>query len=1248
MQVRKIADLDSLIQQLKPYLRRYLEERNVDIKEKGQFSCIHPSHVDKHPSCGFVKNTEERQFYCFTCCAKGDIFTAAHFLESKPLSGEGFIKDNVMYLAEKYGIAFSEIKLTPEEMRIRRVYQAYEDAADVVSEYQPVEYVTKRKWPISLCRDLDVGSVRSYDDFIKKMSNRGYEKQFIEEVDLNRFIFNEGMLIFSVRDKKGRVVGFSARNMSHSKESKRAKFINTSAKCPIYNKSAILYGLNISKKEKQPLYIFEGYPDFVTAYKYNMRDICAIGGTALTREHIDTLKSLNINDCILALDGDKAGQDRIESLLDSYFGGDETMRVRILKLPEKKEECDPDDFIEKNGVDRFKGLPRLTPFQWRLERFRYDANPDYICDKMMPFIVMDPNEVHRETMAKELAERTSIRLKTILKQLDKLINVEEARLDSHVQFRIRQMVEDLNKGKADPIYLLESTAEEIREMHQATNEDVHSNKEMLIAFDELKDTFATRKPGLQGLKSGFSIFDETISGIPKEDVMITFAGDSNVGKCKKFDTKILLSDGSYKTIEDVYNKKIDYVMTMDKHKIIPSKVSAWVDSGKLECFKIETKSGLLDESSSTHPYYTVDGWKKVTDLVPGDKIAVPKNYRMSLNSDVEEWQSILLGFLLSDGSITRGVGFCNVDMELVDIYKKIIVTNFGPEYLFREENCTTYTSKKGSTKNEVIGMLKKFGVYGKNSHNKFIPDSIFKSSNHIISVFLGAFFACDGWVCKRTTENNIEIGLTLCNELMLRQINSLLLRLGIKAIIRKGKSLCNGKYFDRFSISILDKQNIMSFYNNIEIPLSHKQNMLENFCKSDAVLSRGSYISNFPSSLWEYIAKKCDNIGIDMSDLLEDVCGVVSYFCKERNKVRTKKHNISFYNNINPMLLKKIAYRLEDEFLISLCDGDICFDKITKIEPIGKHQCYDLTVSGTHNFIANDIIVHNTGFMFQLALDLAKSNDNIAVLFMSIDDSRQQALARLVALESGLRINQIAHPKENIKNAEEKEKLDEGWRSIRGLIRENKFLLKDNAHGNTLDFAEGWIRWAKENLPSKDIVFFLDNFHKLGDEWSKDERIRFKHASARMHAMKNKLHFTAICTMEIRKLTMGQKNQRPMLQDISESKQMEYDNNLIGMIYSDMHARRDAATVFWTDNVDEKVIRKPVIEIDIQKNKISEYKDVLYYKFSPEYSKFYECGRDEVGSWGKEYDQAMRSIMDKKNPEGGDNPFISSNTASVY
>jgi hypothetical protein len=242
-------------------------------------------------------------------------------------------------------------------------------------------------------------------------------------------------------------------------------------------------------------------------------------------------------------------------------------------------------------------------------------------------------------------------------------------------------------------------------------------------------------------------------------------------------------------------------------------------------------------------------------------------------------------------------------------------------------------------------------------------------------------------------------------------------------------------------------------------------------------------------------------------------------------------------------------------------------------------------------------------------------------------------------MESGLRIEQVSHPIQNIISAEDRDKLEYGWARFRKLVEDDRFSIKDNSHGNTLDFAESWIRWAKENYPGKEIAFFLDNFHKLGDEWSKEERVRFKHASARIHAMKNKLHFTAICTMELRKFIGGGHDQRPSLQEISESKQMEYDNNLIGMLYSDVHAQRDSAKIFWSDRLEDPPIKKPVIEMDIQKNKISGFKNILYYRFSPEHSMFYESSKSEVSSWRTEYDSILKQVMDKKHPQEGENPF---------
>jgi len=112
LQDKKINDLEGLLRKIKPFLRRYLEERNVNIDSKGLFSCINPTHEDKHPSCRFVRNSNEEIFLCFGCGAKGSILHATYLLEGKPISGQGFITDNVLYLAEKYGIPYNTLKLT--------------------------------------------------------------------------------------------------------------------------------------------------------------------------------------------------------------------------------------------------------------------------------------------------------------------------------------------------------------------------------------------------------------------------------------------------------------------------------------------------------------------------------------------------------------------------------------------------------------------------------------------------------------------------------------------------------------------------------------------------------------------------------------------------------------------------------------------------------------------------------------------------------------------------------------------------------------------------------------------------------------------------------------------------------------------------------------------------------------------------------------------------------------------------------
>ena len=43
-----------------------------------------------------------------------------------------------------------------------------------------------------------------------------------------------------------------------------------------------------------------------------------------------------------------------------------------------------------------------------------------------------------------------------------------------------------------------------------------------------------------------------------------------------------------------------------------------------------------------------------------------------------------------------------------------------------------------------------------------------------------------------------------------------------------------------------------------------------------------------------------------------------------------------------------------------LAESDVYWDEVVAIEPYGEEEVYDLTVEGLHNFISNDICVHNS------------------------------------------------------------------------------------------------------------------------------------------------------------------------------------------------------------------------------------------------------------------------------------------------
>jgi replicative DNA helicase len=51
---------------------------------------------------------------------------------------------------------------------------------------------------------------------------------------------------------------------------------------------------------------------------------------------------------------------------------------------------------------------------------------------------------------------------------------------------------------------------------------------------------------------------------------------------------------------------------------------------------------------------------------------------------------------------------------------------------------------------------------------------------------------------------------------------------------------------------------------------------------------------------------------------------------------------------------------LESDELANIARSDLFWDRIVEITPLGEQPTFDVTVEGTHNFIADGVVVHNS------------------------------------------------------------------------------------------------------------------------------------------------------------------------------------------------------------------------------------------------------------------------------------------------
>lgn len=635
---------------------------------------------------------------------------------------------------------------------------------------------------------------------------------------------------------------------------------------------------------------------------------------------------------------------------------------------------------------------------------------------------------------------------------------------------------------------------------------------------------------LTGLATGFRDLDEKTSGLQKTDLIIVAARPS-MGKCNSADTEILLSDGSIKTIEQIYNDKKAELLTLTNDlKFTITKPSDFIDDGIKPVFKVTTRLGREIETTITHPYLTINGWKKLEEIKVGEKIAVPRILKIFGRDEMCECEVKILGYLLGDGCLTKSSPEFTVEKIVLreDFIRS--VDEFGEIEAVQSNTANRAFSLrvrkiggKRRGENALTVWLKKLEIFGCNSHTKFIPKEVFTLRKGLTALFLNRLFATDGWA-SILSSGQIQIGFASVSEKMIRQIQHLLLRFGVIAKLKKRRVKYRDSRNTAWQLDITDAKSIKTFAH--EIGIFGKE---EVFSEILEIIEAKNYQTNkdlIPTQVWEHIFTVKGAESWSSLAKRADIKGHTNIHVGKRAPSRER--------------LAKFAYCLDDKYLQNLAESEIYWDEIVSIEYAGNKQVYDLTIPETHNFVANDICVHNTALCLTLAQNAA-IQERATVAVFSLEMSKEQLVMRMLSSEAKVDAHRF---RTGHLTRDEWGRLAE---SI-GTLSDANIFIDDTPGISVLEMRAKTRRlFAEQKRLDLVVVDYLQLMS--GSRRTESRQQEVSQISRELKGLAKELNVPIVALSQLSRAPEARNPPRPMLSDLRESGGLEQDADVVAFIY---------------------------------------------------------------------------------------------------
>ncbi|HUG08724.1 MAG TPA: replicative DNA helicase [Acidimicrobiia bacterium] len=675
---------------------------------------------------------------------------------------------------------------------------------------------------------------------------------------------------------------------------------------------------------------------------------------------------------------------------------------------------------------------------------------------------------------------------------------------------------------------------------------------------------------ITGLATGFVDLDKKLAGLQPSNLVV-IAGRPAMGKCLGGATRVLdPTSGALRRIDQLTSVGTVVSLAENTLALLPGRQVGWLDQGIQETFEVTTRLGRTITATANHPFKTIDGWSELETLTRGKEIAVPGLIETDSSvAELTDAEVALLGYMIGDGTITALTPlFTNTNPELINDISEW-ARELGLE-LSQDREAFGYRLRRSDgpgRPNELTTLLREHGLHGRTAHHKHVPDVIFRAPKRQIALFLNRLYACDGsaWIDK----DNHRIEYCTVSAQLADDIQHLLLRFGIVAKKRRRMVGYQGSRRLAFDISFQDPDNVEKFVGHIGAygKLERMADVLQVALNRKVNAAAHQLL---PMEVWDMvIAEKGERSWGDISEATG----------------RPRNHNWHVKKRrLSKRLLREIAKTLNSDRLLTLANSDIVWDPIVSIEPTGPQPTYDLTIDGHHNFVANDVVVHNSSLTMNIATNAAAAGEPVAIfsLEMSKEEIVQRILSSVGKVDSmKLRSGQLGPLWQRVVDAA-------------GRMYKAPIYIDDSPVVTVTDIRAKCRRLKRRKGLSLVVVDYLQLMEAHGHENRQQEIAQI---SRNLKNLARELEVPIIAVSQLNRSLESREDKRPRLSDLRESGSIEQDSDVVMFVYRHEY--------YHPEDQD----KKGIAEVIVAKHRAGSTGPVEM-TFQPEFTRFANLGRD--------------------------------------